>query len=61
MLTCAILYKILYIHGMKEIIWLGSSYQDLLEFSKPAKQIAGYNLDKLQRGKDPLEADELYW
>jgi phage-related protein len=38
---------------MKEIIWLGSSYQDLLAFSKPAKQTAGYNLDKLQRGKEP--------
>jgi len=38
---------------MKEIIWLGSSYPDLLDFSKSAKQIAGYNLDKLQRGKDP--------
>ena len=40
---------------MKEIIWLGSSYQDLLVFSNPAKQIAGYNLDKLQRGKDPQD------
>lgn len=40
---------------MKDIIWLGSSYNDLLDFSKPAKQMAGYNLDKLQRGKDPLD------
>ncbi len=40
---------------MKEIIWLGSSYQDLLDFSKPAKQMAGYNLDKLQRGKEPQD------
>ena len=40
---------------MKEIIWLGSSYQDLLAFSKPAKQIAGYYLDKLQRGKEPQD------
>ena len=40
---------------MKEIIWLGSSYPDLLDFSKSAKQIAGYNLDKLQRGKDPQD------
>ena len=38
---------------MKEIIWLGSSYQDLLAFPKSAKQDAGYNLDKLQRGKNP--------
>ena len=40
---------------MKEIIWLGSSYQALLDFSKPAKQIAGYNLDKLQRGQEPQD------
>ena len=40
---------------MKEIIWLGSSYQDLLDFSKPAKQAAGYNLDKLQHGKEPKD------
>ena len=40
---------------MKEIIWLGNSYNDLLDFSKSAKQVAGYNLDKLQRGKEPLD------
>ena len=40
---------------MKKIIWLGSSYHDLLDFSKSAKQIAGYNLDKLQRGQEPQE------
>ena len=40
---------------MKKIIWLGSSYQDLLNFSKSAKQVAGYNLDKLQRGLEPQD------
>ncbi len=40
---------------MKEIIWLGSSYHDLLDFSKPAKQAAGYNLDKLQHGEEPQD------
>ena len=40
---------------MKKIFWLGSSYDDLLEFSKPAKQNAGYNLDKIQRGQDPQD------
>ncbi|MCX7114804.1 MAG: type II toxin-antitoxin system RelE/ParE family toxin [Gammaproteobacteria bacterium] len=40
---------------MKEIIWLGSSYDDLLKFSKPAKQVAGFNLDKLQRGIEPQD------
>lgn len=40
---------------MKRIIWLGRSYNDLLNFSKSAKQIAGYNLDKLQRGQEPQD------
>ena len=40
---------------MKEIIWLGNSYQDLLAFQKAARQDAGYNLDKLQRGKEPSD------
>ena len=40
---------------MKKIFWLGSSYDDLLEFSKPAKQNAGFNLDKLQRGHEPQD------
>jgi putative addiction module killer protein len=37
---------------MKKIIWLGSSYNDLMGFSKPAKQTAGFNLDRIQRGMD---------
>ncbi|MFO8785453.1 type II toxin-antitoxin system RelE/ParE family toxin [Legionella pneumophila serogroup 1] len=40
---------------MKPIIWLGSSYNDLLNFPKEAKQSAGYNLDKIQRGQDPAD------
>jgi len=40
---------------MKKIFWLGSSYDDLPEFSKPAKQNAGYNLDKVQRGQEPQD------
>ncbi len=40
---------------MKKIFWLGSSFDDLLEFSKPAKQNAGYNLDKIQHGQDPQD------
>lgn len=40
---------------MKKIFWLGSSFDDLLAFSKPAKQNAGYNLDKIQRGQDPQD------
>ncbi len=40
---------------MKEIVWLGSSYKDLLKFPKAAKQQAGYNLDKIQRGLEPSD------
>ena len=40
---------------MKKIFWLGSSFNDLLEFSKPAKQNAGFNLDKIQRGYEPQD------
>lgn len=40
---------------MKHIIWLGSSFEDLLTFPKDAKQSAGYNLDKIQRGQDPSD------
>ena len=40
---------------MKKIIWLGSSYSDLLAFPKDAKQSAGFNLDKVQRGEEPSD------
>ena len=40
---------------MKPIIWLGSSYNDLLDFPKEARQSAGYNLDKIQRGQEPTD------
>ncbi|KTD32220.1 hypothetical protein Lnau_3131 [Legionella nautarum] len=40
---------------MKPIIWLGSSYNDILDFPKEARQSAGYNLDKIQRGQEPTD------
>ncbi|QDQ41181.1 type II toxin-antitoxin system RelE/ParE family toxin (plasmid) [Legionella geestiana] len=40
---------------MKKIIWLGSSHGDLLAFPEDARKIAGYNLDKVQRGEDPTD------
>lgn len=40
---------------MKKIIWLGTSYTDLLAFPKEAKQSVGYNLDKVQRGMEPAD------
>ena len=38
---------------MKEIIWLGSSYDDLKAFPADAKQNAGFQLHKIQQGNDP--------
>ena len=40
---------------MKPILWLGSSYNDILNFPKEARQSAGYNLDKVQRGQEPTD------
>lgn len=40
---------------MKKINWLGSSYKDLLLFPKDAKQQAGFNLDRVQRGVEPFD------
>ncbi len=40
---------------MKEIKWMGSSYKDLLSFPKEAKQVAGFNLDRVQRGWEPCD------
>ncbi|MGV6815922.1 MAG: type II toxin-antitoxin system RelE/ParE family toxin [Thiotrichales bacterium] len=36
-----------------EIYWVGSSYKDLTEFPKQAKQDAGYQLHRVQNGLDP--------
>lgn len=38
---------------MKEIIWLGSSYDDLKAFPADAKQNAGFQLHKIQQGGEP--------
>ena len=40
---------------MKEIYWIGSSYDDLLDFPTEAKKDAGYNLHRLQIGLDPYD------
>ncbi len=37
----------------KEILWVGSSYEELLEFPKEARQKAGFQLDKVQLGLEP--------
>lgn len=38
---------------MKEIEWEGSSKDDVRAFPLDARMDAGYQLDKVQRGKDP--------
>lgn len=38
---------------MKEIIWLGSSLDDIKEFPDNAKRQAGFQLHKLQHGDEP--------
>ena len=40
---------------MKKINWMGSSYKDLISFPKDAKQLAGFNLDRVQRGLEPKD------
>jgi phage-related protein len=37
----------------KEIRWIGSSYDDLLEFSPGARREAGFQLGKVQAGFEP--------
>jgi len=40
---------------MESIKWMGNSYKILLGFPKDAKRDAGYNLDRIQRGLDPVD------
>ena len=37
----------------KPIYWVGTSYKDLLNFPKGAKQSAGYQLHRIQNGLEP--------
>ncbi len=37
----------------KEIRWVGSAYEDLLDFSEDARRQAGFQLGKVQAGLDP--------
>lgn len=40
---------------MKNIKWIGSSYQDLISFPADTKRAVGYSLDRVQRGLDPAD------
>ena len=40
-------------HPEKEIRWVGSSYDDILEFPSVARREAGFQLGRVQAGLDP--------
>lgn len=40
---------------MKPVIWLGSSRDDIRGFPVEARQEAGYELDRVQRGLEPSD------
>jgi phage-related protein len=37
----------------KELLWVGSSYDDLLEFPREVRRTAGFELGKVQAGLEP--------
>ena len=39
----------------KQIRWVGSAYDDLLEFPKDARKDAGFQLGKVQAGLEPAD------
>jgi len=39
----------------KRVVWMGDSLAQVREFSAPARQDAGYQLDRVQRGLDPRD------
>ena len=41
--------------GMKAIIWMGASKDDLMKFPDDARHEAGYQWEGLQRADDPLD------
>jgi phage-related protein len=40
---------------MKPLIWMGSTYSDLVDLPAEARRDAGYQLRKVQRGEDPTD------
>src|SRR3989344_7151875 len=40
---------------MKSIIWLGDTHQITKEYRDMVRQEIGYNLDKIQRGREPSD------
>ena len=40
---------------MKKITWLGDTHETVKSYSSIVKQDIGYNLDKVQRGREPCD------
>lgn len=40
---------------MKDLLWVGSSKDDLIDFPPDVRREAGYQLDKVQRGEQPTD------
>ncbi|MGQ0815048.1 MAG: type II toxin-antitoxin system RelE/ParE family toxin [Gemmatimonadota bacterium] len=39
----------------RPLLWVGSARQDLRAFPRPARRLAGHQLDRLQKGLDPVD------
>ena len=42
----------------KQILWVGSAYDDLLAFPKDARREAGFQLGKVQAGLEPATGSD---
>jgi len=40
---------------MKTIEWLGSTHKDILSFPKEARKELGFNLERVQKGLEPMD------
>lgn len=40
---------------MKKLFWLGSSKHDLMAFPDASRQVAGYQLGRVQAGREPQD------
>jgi len=57
--TCG-LYKIMYNSGrvegiLKPVVWIGNSRERVRTFPKPAREVIGFQLDRVQRGLEPRD------
>lgn len=48
-------YKFLYIPPVKSVVFLGDSLDALRSFPERARRMAGFQLDRVQRGQEPFD------